>query len=44
MRYREKDRIGHVSKAIGQETVAFSLKDMPDSVRTILNEYRKVMQ
>jgi hypothetical protein len=44
LRYREKDRIGHVSKAIGQETVAFSLKDMPDSVKTILNEYRKVMQ
>jgi hypothetical protein len=44
MRYREKDRIGHVSKAIGAETVMFSVKDMPDSVKTILNEYRKVMQ
>jgi hypothetical protein len=42
LRFREKDRIGQVSKAIGGETVSFSQKDMPDDVKTLLNQYRKV--
>lgn len=43
LRYRERDRIGHQSKSIGGETVSFIVKDMPDSVKTILNNYRKVI-
>lgn len=42
MRYKEKDRIGLTSKGLAGETTAYSLKDMPDSVRTILNNYKKV--
>lgn len=43
MRYRERDRIGHASKSLAGETVQFIVKDMPDSVRTILNNYKKVI-
>lgn len=42
-RYRERDRIGHASKNIQGETVAFVTKDIPDSVRTILNQFRDVV-
>lgn len=43
LRYKERDRIGHQSKSLAGETVTFFIKDMPDSVRTILNNYRKVV-
>jgi hypothetical protein len=43
LRYKERDRIGHSSKAIGGETVSFIIKDLPDSVRTILENYKKVV-
>ena len=43
LRYREKDRIGLVSKGLAGETTAYSLKDMPESVRTLLNQYRRVV-
>jgi uncharacterized phiE125 gp8 family phage protein len=40
-RYRERSRIGEVSKALGGgETVTFSQKDMSDDVRTTLAQYR----
>jgi uncharacterized phiE125 gp8 family phage protein len=42
LRYRERDRIGFVSKSLAGETVTFMVKDMSDSVRTILNNYRRV--
>ena len=42
--YRERTRIGEVSKALGGgETVTFSQKDMPDAVKTALASYRAVM-
>lgn len=41
LRYREKDRIGHVSKSLAGETVSFSQKDMSDSIRTILQAYKR---
>ncbi|MEN6630534.1 MAG: head-tail connector protein [Sulfuricella sp.] len=41
VRYKERDRIGQVSKSIGGETITFSQKDFPDPVRTILNNYKK---
>ena len=43
LRYRERDRIGHTSKSIQGETTAFMVKDMPPSVLTILNNYKKVV-
>jgi hypothetical protein len=42
-RYRERTRIGEVSKAlVSGETVAFSQKDMSDDVKTLLGQYRAV--
>jgi len=41
--WKERDRIGHVSKSLDGETVTFMIKDMPDRARTILREYRKVV-
>ncbi len=42
-RYRERSRIGEVSKALGGgETVSFSQKDMSDDVKTLLAQYRAV--
>jgi len=43
LRYKERDHIGHVSKAIQGETVAYIQKDMPDDVRTVLDNYRRVV-
>jgi hypothetical protein len=40
-RYRERSRIGEVSKALGGgETVTFSQKDMGEDVKTALLQYR----
>jgi hypothetical protein len=42
-RYRERTRIGEVSKSLGGgETVTFSQKDMPEAVKTLLAQYRAV--
>jgi hypothetical protein len=42
-RYRERSRIGEVSKALmSGETVSFSQKDMSDDVKTLLSQYRAV--
>lgn len=43
LRYKERDRIGHTSKSVGGETVSFTIADFSPSVRTILNNYRKVV-
>jgi hypothetical protein len=41
--YRERTRIGEVSKALGGgETVTYSQKDMSDPVKTLLSQYRLV--
>jgi hypothetical protein len=42
-RYREKDRIGLVSKTLAGETITFSQKDIPNSARDVLRVYRKVV-
>jgi len=43
-RYRYKNRIGETSKSLGgQETMAFSQKDMPEFIRTLLQPYRRVI-
>jgi len=41
-RYRERTRIGEVSRALGgQATAAFSQKDMPDGIKAILAKYQR---
>jgi uncharacterized phiE125 gp8 family phage protein len=42
-RYKEKDRIGHASKTIAGEVVAFQTQDVPNDVKTLLNNWRKVV-
>lgn len=43
LRYRERSRIGENSKSVGGEVVSYNVKDFPDSVKTILNNYRRVV-
>lgn len=43
LRYRERTRIGEVSKALGGgETVSYSQKDLSASIATLLQQYRAV--
>jgi len=43
-RYAYKSRIGHVSKSLGgQETMSYSLKDMNDATKMMLNPFRNVV-
>jgi hypothetical protein len=43
LRYRERSRIGEVARAIGGgETVSYSQKDMSDSIKTLIQQYRVV--
>jgi hypothetical protein len=43
LRYRERSRVGEVARAIGGgETVSYSQKDMSDSIKTLIQQYRVV--
>lgn len=43
-RYKYKNRIGEVSKSLGgAESMAYSQKDMPDYLRTLLQPYKRVV-
>ncbi|HTH96016.1 MAG TPA: phage head-tail connector protein [Stellaceae bacterium] len=42
MRYRERDRIGLVSKGLGGETTSFVQAAMPQDVAAVLQRYRRV--
>jgi hypothetical protein len=43
LRYRERTRIGEVSRSLGgAETVAYAQKDMSDAIKTLLQRYRLV--
>ena len=43
LRYRERGRIGEVAKAIGGgQTVSYSQKDMSDSIKSLIQQYRMV--
>jgi hypothetical protein len=43
LRYRERSHVGEVSRAIGGgETVSYSQKDMSDSIKTLIQQYRIV--
>lgn len=41
-RYKEKDRIGHASKSVNGEVVAFQTTDVPADVKTLISNWRKV--
>lgn len=43
LRFRDKDRIGVVSKGMAGETTAFSQKDVPDPVRVVLDSYKRIL-
>ncbi|MBF3650512.1 phage head-tail connector protein [Burkholderia pseudomallei] len=43
LKYSDRNHFGQVSKSINGEVVSFSVADMPASVRTLLNNYRKVI-
>jgi Phage gp6-like head-tail connector protein len=42
-RYRERDRIGLVTKGLAGDSTQFVLRDMPPDVATLLSQYRKVV-
>ncbi len=42
LRYKERERIGHVSKSLAGETVSFTQKDMSDDIKLALQPYRLV--
>jgi hypothetical protein len=43
LRYKEREHIGQTSKALGDgQTVAYWVKDMPEFVRRMLDNYRRV--
>jgi len=41
LRYKERDRIGQVSKNLAGEVVSFTQKDVPSDVQTVLEQYRR---
>ena len=43
MRYKERDRIGHKSKSLAGETVAFITAAMPESVKAALAPYAQMV-
>jgi hypothetical protein len=43
LRYKEKDRIGIVSKGLAGETISFTQKDFSEAVATVLRNYKKVI-
>jgi hypothetical protein len=40
LRFKELDRLGQLSKSIGQETVQFDAKAFPNDVKDTLENYR----
>lgn len=43
LRYKERDRIGQMSKSIAGEVVSFSQKDMSEDIKTLLQQYKRVI-
>lgn len=43
LRFKERDRVGIASKSVANENVTFNQKDMSDSVKTVLQNYRMVL-
>lgn len=43
LRYKEKDRIGIISKGLAGETISYTQKDFTDSIENALKNYKKVI-
>lgn len=43
LRYKERDRIGLVSKGLAGETITYTQKDFTESIEGALRQYRRVM-
>lgn len=43
IRYKERDRVGLNSKSMAGETTAYNVKALPDHVKSILNQYKRVV-
>ena len=41
--YKRKSRLGEVSKIVGGETISFSQKDVPDDVKTSLDQWKSMV-
>lgn len=42
LRYKEKDRIGEISKNLAGQTVSYSQKDISDFGRSVIDQYKRV--
>lgn len=42
LRFKEKDRLGEVSKNLGTQTVSYSQKDISDFGRAVIRQYKRV--
>lgn len=42
LRFKEKDRIGEVSKNLGTQTVSYSQKEISDFGRAVIRQYKRV--
>ena len=43
LRFKERGRIGEVSKSVNGEVISFTQKDFPDDVVTLMNNLRNVV-
>ena len=43
LRWKDREHIGHNSISMGGQQTNFVVKDMPDSVKTVLQQYKKVV-
>jgi hypothetical protein len=43
VRFKERDHIGQDSASLQGQNISFSTRDMPDSVKTVLRTYKKVV-
>jgi hypothetical protein len=43
LKYRERSRVGEVSKQVGGETISFFAGDIPANAKLILGEYRRLV-
>lgn len=41
LRYKERDRVGHISKQLGDETVSYLIKALTDNAQQTLKSYKR---
>jgi len=42
LRFKERDRIGEISKNISQQTVSYSQKDISEFGKAVIKHYKRV--